>query len=230
MTSEYPNLEETIQAYVLGKLPLDQKDAFEEYFLAKPEIIEQIEIAQKINILADLESNEAYENMKTDMSYSNTNQDQILDKLIGWLTVPIPAFATVAAIALLTPMLANQFASREAGQIELAAFSSATTRGESESISNQFDITLDLSTLNKNAAIMIKVTPDVKQAYRLEIHDSSALIWTSPSFSVKSGTRDQIILLPDSVRIPDARLRLLGKEQDESLNAVKFCHYSEVCL
>ena len=154
--------------------------------------------------------------------------------MLNWLTVPIPAFATVAAIALFTPMLANLFSSQESGQIELAAFSSSATRGDTQSNSNQFDIAVDLSALEKNAAIMLKVTPDVKQLYRLEVYNASNPkrdpIWESPTFAVKSGTRDQIVLLPDSVKIPMADLRLLGKEQDGSFRAVKFCHYSETCL
>ena len=232
MTNEYPNLEETIQAYVLGNLSVGEKDEFEEYFLTRPEIIDQIQIAQKVNVLADFENDQSHTNAHT--TAQTTKKERTLDKLLGWLTVPIPAIATVAAIALLTPMLANQFASREIGQIELAAFSSSVTRGESQSNSNQFDIAIDLSTLGENAAIMIKVTPDFKQSYRLEVYNASepklGPIWKSPSFSVKSGTRDQIILLPDSVKIPDANLRILGKEQDGSFRAVKFCHYSETCL
>ena len=227
MTSEYPNLEETIQAYVLEKLPFDKKNDFEEYFLARPDVIEQIEIAQKVHLLADFEVDQSSDTEAE--TTENRDKVQFLDKLLGWFTIPVPAIATVAAIALLTPIMANQFAGQESGQIELAAFSSATTRGDSQSNTNKFDVVVDLATLKENAAIMIKVTPDVKQTYQLEVYDASKLIWTSSPFAVKSGTRDQIIVLPDSVRIPDANLRLLGKEQDGSFRAVKFFNYSEVC-
>jgi len=232
MKNEYPNLEETIQAYVLGNLLEGEKSEFEEYFLTKPEIIDQIKVAQNISVLADLEDDLTMQT--TQANVPKSEKGFTLKMLSGWFTIPIPAYVALGVVALITPMIANQFAEQRVDQIELVAFSSSATRGESKNNLHEFDVIIDLSNLKGNSAIMLKVTPDVKQSYLLEVYDASVAysgpVWTSSPITIKSGTRDQIVMLPKFARFQNAKIRVLGKKHDGSYSAVRFCHYSEVCL
>jgi len=192
--------------------------------MENPEFIETLELdAALIDVKQD----------QTEVNTQEFKSSPWFVRALAWLAVPIPAYAVVAVVAVLTPVIASQLSTRPSGQIELAAFSSSATRGGSQNTANEFDVVTDLSKLTDNSAIMVKVTPNVKEVYRLEVYDfsktESQVIWTSSPFEVKSGTRDQVVFLPNSVRVANARIRLLGKGLDGSFTAVRFCHYSEVC-
>ena len=210
--------------YLRNQLSDKELEEFEVYLTENPGLIETLELEAALGGVKQAKASSSTQNSSKSLFF----------RAFAWLRAPIPVYAVFAAVALVAPMIASQYSGQPSGQLELVAFSSSTTRGESQNTSNDFDVVTNLSALSDNAAIMIKVTPDVKESYLLEIYDSSKPeskpIWQSLPFEVKSGTRDQIVVLPNPVRAVNARIRVLGKESDGDFSAVRFCHYSENCL
>jgi len=214
------DLESTVQSYVLGTLSESHAQEFEAYFLSRPDVIEMIEHAQQIHL--GLEAQFGGEEAKTAVVVQSK---PLMQRLLGYLTVPVPAFAVILMAAFLSPLAINSFDSKPlGGDIEIVNFSTLTTRSAIRMPA------LDLSNVQGNAALMVKVKSVKHQYYKVKLTaaGSSVPLWTSEAFEVSS-LRDHLVLLPEYVLLADLTVDVVGINADLSETSVEFCHYSEVC-
>lgn len=217
MNTLYNDLEKTVQRYVLGKLSESEAIEFEEYYLSNPDIIEMVETAQNMNLGL------AHEPAAMHAEIANS-QNSFLQKLFGWLSVPIPAYAVLAAAAVFTPLAVNNLGfDKPSEQIALANFSTATTRGIKQT-------GINLAGAAGTFALMIKLKQIDYPYYKLKIYRPAEAkpVWVSNQFQV-SALRDQLIVIPDQAKINNATVEVVGVDSEFNEAVVEFCHYSEVC-
>lgn len=226
MHEQYPDLEATVQRYVLGLLPADEAEQFEAWYLARPEIIEMIETVQNINI--GMQSAKLVPSVGADFNRPKApvTKDSLLQRLSRWLSVPVPAYASLALIALAAPFLINNSGEQLRSQqnLNLVGFSTAQLRGSAASLE------LDLSSDIAPAALLLKVKSVDYQYYQVQISslDDSESVWNSQPFEV-SALRDHLLLLPDSILTGRKNVEMFGLAPTGEKNSVEFCHYSETC-
>ena len=223
LNKNFMDTESAIQRYIVGRMSNSEAEDFEAYFLANPELVEQVEIAQSISIgLANRP-----ENIVSTDTASNKRDGTLFDKMVGWLTIPVPAFAVLALAAILSPLAFNGMSTVSPGQdqnIELLSFSTAATRSAKQ------QSVIDLSGVEGQAALMVKVKSIKHPNYKLKlVRDKDAeTAWTSEAFQV-GALRDHLVLLPSSLKGQKYRMEVVGVAPDLTESQVEFCHYSEVC-
>jgi len=221
MKNEYPDLENTVQQYVLGKLSESQAEEFEAYYLSNPGIIEMVEITQNIQIGLE-NSRESESRVRHTASGS---EESFMQRLMGWVSVPMPAYATLALAVLLSPLILkgiNQ--SENTGEMTLLNFSTELTRGAAPTAS------IDLSSVTGTAGILVKLKQLSHPQYQLKmlLDDGTTVVWSSEPFTV-SALRDRLVLVPNNVPRDKLTIEIIGLNSNGTEQAVEFCHYSEAC-
>ena len=222
MNNPYPDLETTVQNYVLNRLSTKEAEEFEEYYLSNPEIIAMVETVQNIQI--GLQNAKQALKHETVISSSGVNRGW-WRTIVAWISVPVPAYLTVGAVMLAAPLAYNsrqQTSSLE--QLALVNFSTDVTRSSSAPLE------FDLSTVQGTPAVFVKVKRVEHQHYVLKVNASGSghTIWSSKPFAVSS-LRDKLVVLPTTAKQDNVTIKLFGIEQDGIETLVEFCHYSEVC-
>ena len=221
MKNEYPDLENTIQQYVLGKLSESQAEEFEAYYISNPDIIEMVEITQNIQIGLE---NSKQSTSRVSQTDSGTDES-LMQRLMGWISVPMPAYATLALAVLLSPLIfigINQ--SENTAELTLLNFSTEQTRGAAPTA------IIDLSNVTGPAGILVKLKRLSHPQYKLKmlVDDAPTAIWSSKPFTV-GALRDRLVLVPTKVPRSKLTIEVIGLNSDGTEQAVEFCHYSEVC-
>jgi len=221
MKTEYPDLETTVQQYVLGQLSESEAEQFEAYYLSKPDIIEMVEIAQNIQI--GIENSVTLKPRQT--AAVTASNDSILQRLFGWVSVPMPVYATMALVLLMSPLLINGFNPAEnSPEMTLLSFSTEQTRGAEQAVS------VDLAGVAGSAGILVKLKRFSHPQYQLKLlsSDSANVAWTSEPFTV-SALRDRLVVLPSEVPRAKFTINVFGLDSNGTSVPVEFCHYSEAC-
>lgn len=223
MKTRNKDLESTVKDYVLGRLSETEAEEFETYFLARPEIIALVEEVQSEHI-GSAESHPS----KVDAGNASST---VWNSIRSWLTVPASAVAAIALALVAVPLAINfQAGSNNLDNVYVAAFSTATTRGfnQNEPASSR---KIDLSNEQGITGLFIKVKPDVRERYQLNVFAEGveSPVWISEPFQVSSGLRDYFVILPKEAALADARVQLVAVDRNQQTTPVEFCHYSEVC-
>lgn len=227
------NLQQIVQQYVLGQLGEDQAGEFEEYFLSRPDVAEQVEIAQAMQIgLATLEDEQGESpfagldaNLAGDgVSSSGFALSSILHKLfVG----PAPSFAMAALIAVMLPMAFKSAPVSDAPvDAELVRFDVNPVRSALNGNA------VDLSTDGRYAAVMVRVPEVVYPQYRAKVvsAENGNTLWQSDDFSFKSGSRDHLLLVPPKAAQASVTLTLLGVTPEGKEVSVDYCGYTDACM
>ena len=98
------NLETHIQSYILNKMSDADAEEFEEFFLARPDIAESIDLA--LMIRRGLKATDEH-NPDLLLVKPESKRVSIMEVVRGWFVYPVPAFAVVlltsiAALPLMT--------------------------------------------------------------------------------------------------------------------------------
>lgn len=217
------NLESVVQAYVLGQLDDTQTEEFEAYFLARPELIEMIDLAQKLN--TGLE-NLPFESV---VAAEQPNNRSLLDMLVGFIKTPVPVYAAVAALAVVALGPASLLSSNDAvyeNQPQLVRLDTSSVRSAGKRSS------VDLSVDGKSAALVVRVKEVEFPQYRLKVlsSDDRETLWSSEVFEFASGTRDYLVVVPPQASRNNVKVELYGVDQGDGEVNVTFCNYTEACF
>ena len=223
MNIKKDNLESLIQAYVFGRLDEAQAEEFEAYFLAQPELVEMIDSAQKLHIGLD--------NMPaTPVSMAIAEKPSIVDKLIGLIKVPVPAYGVAAAMVLTMMVgpasLTSINSTPNLSQPQLVRLDTTSVR------STGAELAANLSVGGKSAAMVVRVKEVEFPQYRLKVssaEDNEAL-WDSGIFEFASGARDYLVVVPPEAAVDNVRVELFGISQGVEEVKVSFCNYTEACF
>ncbi len=218
MKNQYPDLENTVQQYVLGQLSESQAEEFEAYYLSNPDIIEMVEITQNIQIGLDNSS-------QAERYTESSSKQPFMQRLIGWISVPMPAYATLALAVLLSPLIFKGITQPEnTAEMTLLNFSTEQTRGAIPTA------TIDLSNITGPAGILVKLKRLSHPQYQLKmlVDEGSSVVWKSEPFTV-GALRDRLIPVPNEVPRNKLTIEVVGLNSDGTEQAIEFCHYSEVC-
>jgi len=219
------------QRYVLGQMSEADAQEFEAYFLSKPDILELIEVTQELHLGLKESNAMASQSVSSESDSKNKMRNSVFGQLTRWLSIPVPAFAVLALVALFSPLVLNGISSSNSldtglvSDVELVNFSTTTTRS-----SQANNPTINLSGISGNAALMIKVKSVKHKEYRLKLIsvEASKPVWTSKPFQV-SALRDHLVTIPKLNVQDDLSIEVTGINADSSETPVVFCHYSEVC-
>ena len=219
MKDDIKDIEITVQRYVLGQLSDSESDSFEEYFLPKPELVEMVETVQKMHL--GLEA--------ADRSVPRVAIEKVkafsIQRLIDWLSVPVPAFAVLLVALVATPLAFQSFNPQDrSNEIVMVNFSTDVTRGV-EPVR-----LVDLSNVKGDSALMVKLKSVQYPHYRLKLIPISGEepLWVSEPFQV-SALRDHLVVVPKGVGVSKAKIEVVGIDDNTKEIKVEFCHYSEVC-
>lgn len=232
MNTKYNNIDTVIQDYVLGRLNDAKATEFEEFFLSNHEVAEQVESAQLMHAgLQELEKRSRQSSINYSKAEAKNRQNTILksekslfEKLLGLLTIPVPAFAMIAMVAVLSPMaLQSLNGDNSNSNISLVNFSTQTTRSTNEVIS------IDLSNRNGDSALLIKLKSVEFPNFKLKLIPIGELnpVWESEPFK-PSALRDKLVTLP-SGSLGKVQVEVVGIDDTLNETIVEFCHYSENC-
>ena len=222
MNLDNKDLEEVVQRYVLGQLSSTDTEAFEEYFLSRPDVIEMVETVQNIHVGMEM----AERNAATRHSPApRPGKPAWVQWLSDWFAVPVPAFAVVLmALVIVPPALQGLRTESGPTAMQLVNFSTDTTRSAGQAV------TVDLSQTTGNAALLIKLKSVDFARYKLKLiaDGEDDPMWISDPFQV-SALRDHLVVLPDTIRPVKARIEVVGLSDPGGETPVEFCHYSETC-
>ena len=226
------NLQQHIQQYVLGQLSEDQANEFEEYFLCRPEVAEQVEIAQSLSIgLATIDTAEPAVPMgfaSAARTAENTKPGSSVGSFLQKVFVgPAPSFAMAALLVLMAPMAFKSALVSEAPiNAELVRFDANPVRSALNSNA------VDLSTDGNYAAIMLRVPEVIYPQYRVRVlnAESGDALWQSDDFSFKSGSRDHLLLVPPKAARAGVELTLMGVTPEGKEVSVDYCGYTDACI
>lgn len=212
--------------YVFGQMSEDEAQAFEAYFLAKPDVLDIVEATQEMHF--GLIANEQMQaETETTNSAEVQPSESAIAKLLGWLAVPVPAFAVLAMAAVLSPFALNGLSSNTQldNEIVLMNFSTMATRS-----TDKRHAEIDLSQANGQSAVLVKVKSVEHKDYKLKLVSIDALkpVWVSELFQM-SALRDALVTIPKLKNVGISKLELVGINPDQTETAVRFCHYSESC-
>lgn len=223
------NLEQIIQRYVLGQLDEPEAEAFEEYFLSRPDVAEQIDAAQQLHAgLSHLNSESALGNPQAstrfmppaERSTAGLSMSQVLSR---YLVGPAQTMIMAGLLIVLAPIaLTSMQGSNHGVTAQLVRLDSATVRSTDASPK----ITLPAN--GDFAAVMVRVRDVEFPSYRLQVQGAST--WLSEPFEFSSGARDHLVLIPPSTSEQRVEISLLGIAPDGEKHAVDFCNYTEACL
>ncbi len=219
MSDFYSDIEKTVQEYVLGKLSLSDAEEFEAYFLANPEIIEMVEVAQEVHLgLVTLNKRTSLERVEARSGKS------IVTKLVALFSAPVPAYAT--ALALMVVIMGSQLFENSQdeliSEIHLARFSTEATRSSSKKLM------IDFSKHNKSVGIFIKVARVDYRHYVLRLTGNDDAVWQSKPFEM-SALKDALILVPQGVVKGSQSVEVIGVSGAGQETSVEFCNYNERC-
>jgi hypothetical protein len=226
------NLQRHIQQYVLGQLSEDQANEFEEYFLCRPDVAEQVEIAQSLNIgLATIDTAEQAVPMGFAASVSTTDNTQPDSSVWSFLQKvfvgPAPSLAMAALLVLMAPMaFKSVLVSETPVNAELVRFDVNPVRSALNSNA------VDLSAGGDYAAIMLRVPEVIYPQYRARVLNAKSgdTLWQSDDFSFKSGSRDHLLLVPPKAARADVTLTLTGVTPEGKEVSVDYCGYTDACM
>ncbi len=221
MSDHYPDIEKTVQDYVLGKLSDKDSDEFEAYFLGQPDIVEMLATAQRMHVgMSSIELNNSELKRQYVRSYGG------LFKIKKFISMPIPAYAVAAIVA---TVIAGQLGFNRADQsvpfdFELARFSTEAKRGVAKKI------TLNFSEFDKSIGLFIKLKEVSYPNYKVRLvsSESGDRSWESELFQVSS-LRDKLVLIPSHVATGSQIISVFGVANDGTETPEVFCNYSEVC-
>ncbi len=221
-----------VQSYVMGTLNDAQTSEFEEFFLSDPEVAEQVESAQLLRAgLQEMDRNEVQISEATSdanakikgQTVRDTNKS-LFEKLIGLISIPVPAFAVIAMAAIMSPLaLQGLSGSKPNSEINLISFSTDATRSASNSVS------VYLSDTYGSSAVLIKLKTIDFPIYKLKlisIGDNDP-VWESEPFQ-PSPLRDKLVSLPSNI-FGEFYVEVVGINDKSQEQTVEFCHYSETC-
>lgn len=228
MNTKYNNIDTVIQNYVRGRLNDADATEFEEFFLSNPEIAEQIETAQLMRAgFIEIEKSglqNSISNNKAESKNSQKCEKSLLEKFLGLVSIPVPAFAMIAMTAILLPMALQGLNGNTTNtNISLVNFSTQTTRSTSD------PITINLSDRNENSALLIKLKSVAFPNYKLKLIpiDEVNAVWESEPFK-PSPLRDKLVALPNR-EFGRVTVEVVGIDDTLNETIVEFCHYSESC-
>jgi hypothetical protein len=222
MSEPYPDIEKTVQEYVLGKLSDSEAEDFEAFFLGRPEIVEMVGEAQMITL---------------GLSASDVQLDSVDDNQVyvhsGWLqtlqslfSVSIPVYAVMGLLIVTSagPMLLNSHEKDQIGTVELVRFSTGATRG------NKDEVVVNFSKSDVNLAMLIKIDDASYHSYRLraELVKDSSVRWQSKKFQL-SALRDALVNIPPRSVFGEYKITAFGIREDGVEIQVSLCNYHEVC-
>jgi len=224
MSSKYPDIQTTVQQYVLGKLSEIESDEFEAYFLSQPDIIEMVELEQTFQ--AGLQASESHAQIGEEPSSTAVHTTSWLSKLGQLVSIPIPAYA-VAALAAISFLSFNPLETQNQTSsldFELARFSTAVKRGEESQVSINF------SEYDNAVGLFIKLQEVTHRDYKVTLvsTDSGEISWESEPFQVSS-LKDQLVVIPNGVVTGDQIIEVAGINSGGENENVRFCNYSEPC-
>jgi len=231
MIIDSTNIETWIKRYVLDQLDESQAEEFENYYLARPDVIEKIAAAQKIKLgLEVLESDsEANSTCIDNVVTARSREHSLLARILGWMTVPVPSYAMLAALAILGPLALNNTAFNQVASdsdIQLVRLDAPSVRS--------FETTkgVNLSVVGKQTAVVVRVKGVDYPKYKLSINatGSESSLWSSDFFAFASGARDHLILIPPHAAIDSANVQLFGVNEQGQEIEVSFCNYTEACF
>lgn len=233
MNIDSTNIETLVKRYVLNQMDESQAEAFESYYLARPDVVEKIAAAQKIRlgleVLASESSTKTNNVLTENRIAAESDESSLITRLLAWMTVPVPSYAMLAALAILAPLALNNNASnkiRTDNGIHLVRIDAPSVRSFEESKG------VDLTANGKQPAIIIRVKSVDYPQYKLSVsaNGEKTSLWNSGWFEFASGTRDHLIVIPSQAAIGSANVHLFAvNEQGEEIE-VPFCNYTEACF
>ena len=226
------NLQQYIQQYVLGQLSEDQASEFEEYFLCRPEVAEQVDIAQSLSIgLATLDAAQHAVPMGIMSNLSTTDHPRPDSSVWAFLQKvfvgPAPSLAMAVLLVLMAPMaFKSVLVSETPINAELVRFDVNPVRSALNGNA------VDLSTDGDYAAIMLRVPEVIYPQYRVRVlnAESGDALWQSEDFSFNSGSRDHLLLVPPKAARAGVALALMGVTPEGKEVSVEYCGYTDACM
>ncbi|WP_147251024.1 hypothetical protein [Arenicella xantha] len=225
------NLEQIIKQYVLGQLDEQDAEAFEEYFLARPEIAEQIEAVQQLHLGLGVVESE----LSDSDDYQLTNESAVgkadfevpahtLSAMFSrYMVGPAQSMTMAAMLLILAPLaLTSMQHSADPVSAQLIRLDSATVRSSVPQSS------ISLPSDGGYAAVMVRVRDVEFPEYRLQVQGATE--WRSEPFEFSSGSRDHLVLIPPSIAAGNVKVTLLATTVDGQERAVPFCNYTEACM
>ena len=222
MNNTFNDLESTIQQYVLGHLSVKEATEFEAFYLAEPDVIEKIEIAQRLHHGLKKQALSVQGNKTATRKKKQANASL---GLVDWLRFPLPAYSFgLLAFAMWTLTYIAPRPDITSNAITMAHFSTSAIRGTTE------PPIIDFNNIQTDAAILIKLPRADYQFYRLRLlnNQNNRPIWSSKPFQL-TPLRDQMVFVPKNTVSDKAILQVIGIKNDASEVEVNFCHYSENC-
>lgn len=229
MDRKYIDENEIEIRYLRNQLTPQELEEFEVCLMENEDLLERLEIQQALH--ETLQSNSLPENSSDSRNSKSLDESSEviskltpIQKLIRWISLPIPAYAVLLSLVGTASLVFVQRAGTENTEpLELVGFSTIATRG------SKLQTELDLSKVNGRAAVMIKLKEVKYQYYVLDVlSEDHQRIWQSDLFKV--GTlKDSLVLLPSRISKNIVKIKVLGVDKAGKENEVEFCHYSENC-
>lgn len=219
MSGSYPDIEKTVQAYVLNKLSDQEAEDFEAYFLGDADIVEMVETAQRMHI--GLKSSDTRSQARSNETHSKNG---FLGILFEMISVPVPAYVMAASLMIAIVVLPIFYNSGGGAQpeLQLARFSSEATRSGSKKVM------IDFSNQTSTIGIFVKVAQVDYRDYRLRLRGTNDDIWQSEPFQM-SALKDALVLVPQGVVNGSQIVEVIGISQEGHETEVEFCNYNERC-
>jgi len=225
MTVDYNDIESVVQQYVTGSLSEYDQEEFEIFFLDKPDIIEMVNLAQKMHIGLSQNNPTPMQNIALNPSWITGIMSKALTPapahlvglLLGMLVIGLPAYHL------------RENSSPAVTSYPVLAFSTAATRGSdiNDPRFKKSDFKLDY------VNFFFKLAEINFPRYRVELIDSSTqkMIWQSGEFHAKtfSALRDKSLIVPIKEIEQNFEFQLYGLSESNGWTPVSFCHYSERC-
>ena len=220
MNGSYPDIEKTVQEYVLGKLSTEEAEGFEAFFLSDLEIVDMVETAQSMHLAL----NSFSRNDHLSDGVEDGVKKSVLTKLLEFISIPVPAYSMAALLLAVTiaPQLLSYSERAVAPELQIVRFSSEATR----SISNT--LTIDFTNRKEAVGIFIKVARVDYRDYVLRLNGPNDAIWLSKPFQM-STLKDALVVVPNGVVDGPQSVELFGVSPTGQQVPVEFCNYNERC-
>jgi hypothetical protein len=222
MNDKLANEQLLIERYVLGKLDETEAEAFEAYYLDKPELIAEIEASM---LLHQGLRNTTFSPATTSVEGKSLSIPQKLSRqLSNWLSYPVPAYVFLPLLGLGVYLALPNTDKLEEDSVNILAFSTIPSRSNNSLKTIYLEDSAALNTL------LIKI-PDVqfpKYVITLSEDSSDTFSWESKAFQFNA-LLHQTIVLPHTLSDGRYQVNLFGIDADGNLTAVSFCSFQERC-